>query len=222
ARPRSTVSSRAGRPGSVPATSAASSSGRRLRRRAGVGRARVLLLALCLTGCSAGPALDVKVWPILRYSRNDTRGELHWSALGPLIEYVRTPKLRDLRIRPLLWLSRRLGDVSEDRMELLFPLLTASRQAGYQTVRLLLLSRTWTAPRDPAAAATSSFTLFPLVFWRRDPQHGPHGGVLPFYLDLADVFGYEQVRTVLFPAYLELDEPQVVRRFYAFPFVSTV
>src|SRR5262249_42147107 len=37
-----------------------------------------------------------------------------------------------------------------------------------------------------------------------------------------DLFGYERVRTVLFPAYLELDEPRVERRFYGFPFVSTV
>ena len=50
----------------------------------------------------------------MRYARNDARGELRWSALGPLIEYVRTPELRDLRIRPLLWLTRRLGDTPQE------------------------------------------------------------------------------------------------------------
>jgi hypothetical protein len=199
----------------VPAIFAASSSRPRL------------LGALLLAAAAGAPdlpahALDVKLWPLFRYARNDARGELRWSALGPLVEYVRTPELRDLKIRPLLWLTRRLGDVPDERMELLFPLLSARRQENHQSLRLLLLSRNWTAPREPPEVATSSFTFFPFVFWRRDPEHGTRGGVLPFYLDLTDVFGYERVRTVLFPAYLELDEPQVERRFYGFPFVSTV
>jgi hypothetical protein len=199
----------------VPATFAASSS-----RRRGV---RALALALIvLSPRRPASALDVKLWPLFRYARNDARGELRWSALGPLIEYVRTPELRDLRIRPLLWLTRRVGDVPEDRMEVLFPLLSARRQERHHSMRLLLLSRSWTAPRQPDQAAASSFTLFPLVFWRRDAEGGTQGGVLPFYLDLTDVFGYERIRTVLFPAYLELDEPRVAHRFSPFPFVSTV
>lgn len=182
----------------------------------------LVLAAAVLAPVRSATALDLKLWPLFRYARNDARGELRWSALGPLIEYVRTPELRDLRIRPLLWLTRRVGDVPDERMELLFPLLSARRQENHHSLRFLLLSRTWTAPREPAQGATSSFTVFPFVFWRSDPEHGTRGGVLPFYLDLTDVFGYERVRTVLFPAYLALDEPQVERRFYGFPVVSTV
>jgi len=209
----------------VPAIFAASSSGpsRSLRRFQQPRLLGVLLLAAA-AGAPGHPAhaLDVKLWPLFRYARNDARGELRWSALGPLVEYIRTPEQRDLKIRPVLWLTRRLGDVPDERMELFFPLLSARRQENHQSVRFLLLSRNWTGPREPAQEATSSFTFFPFVFWRRDPAHGTQGGVLPFYLDLTDVFGYERVRTVLFPAYLELDEPQVERRFYGFPFVSTV
>jgi hypothetical protein len=182
----------------------------------------LLQLLAALAIAPPADALDVKLWPFFRYARNDDRGELRWSALGPLIEYVRTPELRDLRIRPLLWLSRRLGDAPEDRMEVLFPILSARRQANHHSLRLLLLSRSWTAPHTDEAAPTSSFTLFPFLFWRQDAANGTRGGILPFYLDLADVFGYDRVRTVLFPAYLELDESRVERRFYGFPFVSTV
>src|SRR5262249_15527567 len=151
-------------------------------------------------------ALDVKLWPFFRYARNDERGELRWSALRPLIEYVRTPELHDLRIRPLLWLTRRLGSDADERMEILTPILSARPQGYAESLRSLLISRHWTAPRAGAAQATSSFTFFPFVFFRSDVAHGTHLGVLPFYLDLTDVFGYERVRTVLFPAYLELDE----------------
>ena len=167
-------------------------------------------------------ALDVKLWPFFRYARNDDRGELRWSALGPLIEYVRTPELQDLRIRPFLWLTRRLGSDPDERMEILTPIVSARRQGDDESLRFLLLSRHWTAPRAGAVQPTSSFTFFPFVFFRSDAAHGTHLGMLPFYLDLTDVFGYERVRTVLFPAYLELDEPRVERRFYGFPFVSTL
>src|SRR5262249_20807778 len=142
--------------------------------------------------------------------------------LGPLIEYVRTPELQDLRIRPLLWLTRRLGSDADERMEILTPILSARRQGDDESLRFLLISRHWTAPRAGAAQATSSFTFFPFRSFRPDVAHATHLGVLPFYLDLTAVFGYERVRTVLFPAYLELDEPRVERRFYGFPFVSTL
>jgi hypothetical protein len=207
----------------VPATCERSSS---LRSGARLRRAACTLSVLVLAGgplaCRPGPSLDVKVWPLLRYARNDARGELRWSVLGPLIEYVRTPELRDLRIRPLLWLTRRLGDTPQDRMEILTPIVSAERQPGYRSLRFLLVSRSWTAPRDASESDTSSFTFFPFVFYRHDRTHGTTGGVFPFYLDLADVFGYERMRTVLFPAYLALDEPRVERRFYGFPFVSAV
>lgn len=163
---------------------------------------------------SLAHALDVKVWPFFRVATNEARGELRWSALGPLVEYTRTPEWTDLRIRPLLWLRRERDDT---RVELLFPLASVRRQPGYDSIRFLLLSH-----RSSPGGDTSAFTLFPFVYYRHDAEHGTRGGVLPFYLDLEDFLGYERVQAVLFPAYLRLVEPRVERRFYLFPFVSTV
>ena len=130
ARRPSTGRSRAGRTRFVPAICERSSSPRsRLRPGRSARALVVLLLASGPLACRPGPSLDVKLWPVLRYARNDARGELRWSALGPLIEYVRTPDLRDLRIRPLLWLTRRLGDTPVDRMEILTPILSAEPPA---------------------------------------------------------------------------------------------
>src|SRR4029077_17522005 len=67
-------------------------------------RARVRATALVLALATASPAtaLDVKVWPLFRYARDDAHGVVRWSAVGPLIEFTRTPEIRDLRIRPFL------------------------------------------------------------------------------------------------------------------------
>ena len=190
-----------------------------------VTRTRVgLLLAAPAPSRSLRPGrrLDVKLWPVLRYARNDDARRAALERARPLIEYVRTPELRDLRIRPLLWLTRRLGDAPDDRMEILFPILSARASANYRSLRFLPRSPPWTAPHADASASDLVVHALPVRLLASDRERGTTGGVLPFYLDLADVFGYERVRTVLFPAYLELDEPRVERRFYGFPFVSTV
>src|SRR5262249_8860486 len=220
--PPSTGRYPAGRTRSVPATSAASTS-RCSRSRSRAGRLALLVLA-ALAAAPSRPAgaLDIKLWPFFRYARNDERGELRWSALGPLVEYVRTPELRDLRIRPLLWLTRRVGSDPDERIEILTPILSARRHGDAEPLRFLLIS----APRPPRRPhrpqGPSSFPCFPFDSYRSAPVTGPPRVVLPFCPCLSCLFACKRVRTLLFPACLELDEPRVERRFYGFPFVSTV
>jgi hypothetical protein len=85
-----------------------------------------------------------------------------------------------------------------------------------------------TPPPPPADEAspppqdwTSRFTLYPFVFYRRTPDHWGLS-VFPFYFNVDGFFGYENVTAIMFPAYLQLTEPNVERRFYPFPFLSTV
>lgn len=180
--------------------------------------AALVLLVLLVPG--AAGAFDLKVWPLFRVATNEARGELRWSALGPLVEYTSTPEWSDLRIRPLLWLHRERGARRDVRIEVLFPLLSLRLEERYRSLRFLLLSQH--TQRDDGGADSSAFTLFPFVFYRHDAEHGTRGGVLPFYLDLDDFLGYERVQTVMFPAFLRLTEPRVERSYYLFPFVSTV
>jgi hypothetical protein len=169
--------------------------------------------------------LDVKIWPLFRYSTG-AGDDLRWTALGPLVEFVRTAETRDLYVRPLIWLHQRRGAARDDRADILYPLAASRWQDRYQTFRFLLFSYRSSAPAGgptpPPAAWTTRYTLFPFAFYRAAPTSGTHVGVLPFYLDLRDFFGYERVQAVLFPAYLRLREPRVDTRFYGFPFVSTV
>jgi hypothetical protein len=199
--------------------------------RSGRGRlaAALALAPLLLALATPAGAFDVKLWPLFRYARDDVHHEVRWSALGPLVEFTGTPETRDFRIRPLLWLRQRRGAMRDDRADILYPLAASRWQDDYQSFRFLLFTYRWRpAPAAPAGAAAGEppearrITLFPFVFYRRSPEHGTHLSVLPFYLDQPDFLGYERVQAVMFPAYLRLVEPRLERRFYGFPFVSTV
>jgi hypothetical protein len=171
--------------------------------------------------------MDVKLWPLFRYARDDTRGQLRWSAFGPLVEFSRTPETRELRIRPILWLRQQRGARHDDRADILYPLAASRWQDDYQSFRFLLFTYRTTAPAGvepppPYEQWTSRLTLLPFVFYRRSPEDGANLSIFPFYLDADDVLGWDHVRAIAFPAYLRLSEPGVERRFYFFPFVSTV
>ncbi|HJQ83369.1 MAG TPA: hypothetical protein VKA21_04790 [Candidatus Binatia bacterium] len=187
-----------------------------------------LLLALQTTPAAA---LEVKVWPLFRYARDDARGLVRWSALGPLVEFTGTPETRDFRLRPLLWLQQRRGAVRDDRADILYPLASSRWEERYHAFRLLLFTyRTRPEPGaegpdgapPPLDAWTSRMTLLPFVFYGHDADGGTRLSVFPFWLDVDDVLGWTHVRAVMFPLYLRLSEPGVERRWHPFPFVSTV
>jgi hypothetical protein len=175
--------------------------------------------------------VDVKLWPLFRYASNAERGEVRWSALGPFLEFASTPETRDLRIRPFLWLRQRRGTERDDRAEIFYPIASSRWEDNYQSFRFLVFTYR-TAPRPGTAAApgapppaeewASRFSLFPFVFYRHSPERGTRLSVLPFYLDQEDFLGYERVRALMFPAFVQLNEPGLERRYYLFPFVSTV
>ena len=166
----------------------------------------------------------MKLWPLFRYARDDANDIVRWSAFGPIMEFTRTPETRDLRIRPVLWLRQKRGLERDDQADILFPLISTRWLEEYHTFRFLLFTysnRPAPKAESRTPAWTSRFELFPFVFYRSSPERGRQLSVAPFYLDLDDFAGYRRVRMVMFPAYLELSEPQVERRYYGFPFVAT-
>jgi len=191
----------------------------------------VAALACFLGFPEPGAAVDVKLWPLFRYASSGAQDELHWTALGPFVEFTRTAETRDLYVRPLLHLHQQRGATPGDRADILYPLAASRWDPDHESFRFLLFTYRRTpepgtahAPGAPPPPAEwpSRFTLFPFIFYRQSPERGVRLSVLPFYFDLDDILGYDRVTAVMFPAYLRLEEPRVVRRFYAFPFVSTV
>lgn len=203
----------------MPATCAPSSCARSAR-----GRCAVALALLLLAPVAAG-AGEWKVWPFFRWAAAPSHGLTRWTALGPLIEYSGTLDGWSLHVRPLLALERRTN-TDDLRADVLFPLGRLWSRPGEMSFRFLL----FTAQHRSATAADVATSvgdetrlgLYPFAFYRRSPDGVVSGGVLPFYLDLRDVLGYERVTTILFPAYLSLQEPTVTHDFFAFPFVSTL
>src|SRR5439155_1421486 len=191
----------------------------------------VAALACFLGFPEPGAAVDVKLWPLFRYASSGAQDELHWTALGPFVEFTRTAETRDLYVRPLLHLHQQRGATPGDRADILYPLAASRWDPDHESFRFLLFTYRRTpepgtahAPGAPPPPAEwpSRFTLFPFIFYRQSPERGVRLSVLPFYFDLDDFLGYDRVTAVMFPVYLRLEEPRVVRRFYGFPFVSTV
>ncbi len=182
-----------------------------------------LLLVAALAGTRPATALDVKVWPLFQWTRDAARDDTRWTFLGPLVEFRRTAGHRELHVRPLVSLRQGRGGGHDDRADLLFPLASTRWTDDYRALRFVLFTyRTQPRAAGETAPWTRRFTLFPFVFYREDPDGRATLSVLPFYLDLPDLFGYERVQGVMLPAFLRLVEPHVERRFYGFPFVSTV
>jgi hypothetical protein len=197
----------------------------RSRRRA----ARAAALALCLLCAAPARALDIKLWPLFRYAHDPATDDLRWTALGPLLEFKRTAGLREMWIRPLIHFHQRRGPEPNDGADILYPLAATRWAPTYQSVRVLLFTYRIAPPTEasgpeppPASLWARRLTLFPFVFYRSSPEEGTRLSVFPFYLNETDVFGYESVRSVMFPAYLRLTEPRVETTWYGFPFVSTV
>jgi hypothetical protein len=188
----------------------------------------VSVLLLALAAPPSADALDLKLWPLVRYASSGDGEVVRWSALGPFVEFTRTAETRDLRVRPLLWLRPRRGVRRSDRADVVYPFVASRWDDEYRSFRFLLFTwRTWAppAPPDPADAPPawrSRFTLFPFLFYRDDRRGVPRLAVVPFYLDLDDFLGWDNVYGVMLPAYLRLRHGRVERRFYGFPVVSTV
>jgi hypothetical protein len=178
-----------------------------------------VLLLLALFACAARGA-DLKVWPFIDYKSDDAAGTLSLHMLGPLISYERLPGVRRLAVRPL-WLFEQASEPAEKRLAVLYPLFTADWNAERTLVRTFgLVSFESHRVRHPSEGEQQRFTIFPFVFYRRDPAGGASLSVIPFYANLPGLLGYERVRMILFPAYLELTEPLSRRSWAPFPFVG--
>jgi hypothetical protein len=179
---------------------------------------RVVLL-LTLSGSTARGA-DFKVWPFVDYQSDEAKGTLSLRLLGPLISYDRALGATRLALRPLLLFEHNSAP-AQRRLALLYPLCTARWNEEGTLVRMFgVLSFERHRVPPPDEGSQQRFTIFPFVFYRRDPDSGPSLSVLPFYANLRGFLGYERVRMILFPAYLELTEPLSRRTWAPFPFVG--
>lgn len=169
---------------------------------------------------SASWAVHFKLWPLIDFRRHTAERSASVRLLGPLVSYERTPGALRFAIRPFLLLENDIP-AAKRNFAFLYPLYTARREPEREIGRafgLLTFERRRLPPPD--RRSERRFTLFPFVFYRQDPETGRSLSVLPFYADLKEFLGYKRVRTVAFPAYLQLSEALRQRTWIAFPFVG--
>ena len=174
-----------------------------------------LIGACCLP--TRATALDIKLWPLIDYHRDAAGTSLH--LLGPLFAYETGGGASTLILRPLFSFTRGPRE-HDNQFALLYPLFVSRWDKAQTELRLFGLISYTTEPAHREDEWDERFTVFPFVFYRYSIARGTSLSVLPFYADVRDFFGYERLRMVLFPLYLDLQEPLAEHTWMPFPFVS--
>jgi hypothetical protein len=158
---------------------------------------------------SAGPLYE-------RFSLTLGLGE-RTEALGPLWSDERLGTERTVSLAPL-FARREAPEVEALSWDLFYPLMTYDRYGAeyrYQFLQWVSLS----GGQSQAGIGARRTTLFPLYFQQRSPDPKQnYTALLPFYGRMQNHFFREEVRFVLFPAYLQTRKKDVVTDNYLAPF----
>jgi hypothetical protein len=145
---------------------------------------------------------------------------LEWEILGPL--YLRREwETSQLLAFPPLFSYQRDSDPDVDAVEydFLYPVLTYDRFGSewrWQFFQLL----SWAGGKTGEEEQRRRFTLFPLFFYQSaDLPTNSYWGVMPFYGHLYNRLMRDEVRWVLFPAYVQTRKRDIVTDNYLLPFV---
>ncbi len=188
------------------------------------GRAAIsAFILLFLLFAAATPCLATthgfRLWPLIDYRSDTAAGERHLQLLGPFFQYDADPSGWSWALRPLLY-RRHSNETGANTFAALYPLSVTHENAEEKTVRLLGLFSSQSRTPVRASDWERRVTLFPFVFYRRNQAGGASLSVLPFYADLHDFLGYNRIRLILFPAYLQVESDLVRRAWTPFPFVE--
>lgn len=106
--------------------------------------------------------------------------------------------------------------------DLAYPVITYDRYGPEWRLQVLQLLR-FTGGATQDAARTRSFTLFPFFWFRRSAENTAlnYGAVWPFYGMLQHRLFRDEIRFVLWPAYVQTRRRDVVTDNYLVPFVHT-
>lgn len=179
--------------------------------------ATVLALTLLVVSNPA-QCTDIKLWPLIDY-HSEPSGERRLDLLGPLFTYASGPERHELTLRPLFtYNSGPRADQSS--LAILYPIWMSRWDADQAKHSLLVLISYRTQEARRPDEWDRRFDIFPVVFYRYNRTLGASLSVLPFYANLRDFLGYEQVQMILFPFYLRLKEPLLERTWAPFPFYA--
>lgn len=167
------------------------------------------------------PKIDL--WPFLYYESDPVAETSRFQLFGPLLEYRTSADRLWLDFRPLISISQsRVGH--DDDVHILYRVMNSHWGDREQTTTALgglVTYRTQTS-EDGRTLESQRARVLPLYFydWDQSSMFG-RVSVAPFYADVDDVFGYDRVQMIMFPAYLHLQRADRDRRYYLFFPVTT-
>lgn len=194
------------------------------------------LFAAIIVVASSGTAdaSRYRLWPLFSWESAADSSRL--DLLGPLFSWQREGNRSAWVLRPLISM-RRHSTVT--RADVLYPLFSWEAGPGHSRTNLASFFiddlRSYWHVGDPGPNSKQSATdtprarvrdhslqLRPLVFYRNRSDRGRSLSLLPIYGDFEGLLGFDKIRLAAFPLYLSVTRNLEVRRWYGFPFLSTI
>lgn len=146
----------------------------------------------------AGEGRVFTLWPLVDYRQDEQLDYTSVNALGPFLSYERKGEEREFGIRPLYFHA---GDPAEEigYSEFLYPLASRKTEPGLSFFQGLHLLNYDFGSREKGSG--NEFSLFPFLFYGRTEDRGNYFAVFPLGGKIYDLFGRDEIRFALFPAY---------------------
>lgn len=185
-----------------------------------VARSLLLAAAVCFWAAQAEDTNGVHHGFLYDKHRLTLESGLEWEVLGPL--YLRRDwESSQLVAFPPLFSWQRDRDPAVDAVEydFLYPLLTYDRIGSEWRWQFFQLF-SWAGGQTGEEEQRRRFTVFPLFFYQAaDSPTNSYRGVMPFYGHLHHRLLRDEVRWVMFPAYVQTRKRDMVTDNYLLPLV---
>ena len=161
---------------------------------------------------------SIHMGPLLEAGSDASAGKSHVMALGPLIRSSREGDTEEFGLLPF-WYRTERPKLHVQTIDVLYPLFSY-RQYGEERRFSFAELATWEIGKNEEGKPERSTTLFPFYLGKRMADGSSDFGLFPFYGHLAQRFSRDDIRFVLFPAYVKTRKKDLVTTSVFYPFVS--
>lgn len=178
-----------------------------------------LMLGLATAAPSGANIPDENVWPFFQSRTSPIDAAKEWETGGPLIYSRELEPRQEWGFRPLFSVQ---SDKEKDEtgVDVLYPIFTFRRRGEdkrYQFFELFSVR----GETSSEGVRREDLTLFPFIFHKRSTEtEEGYFGVVPFYGNLKNRFGRDEINFRALPAYLRTRKGEVETRSYMWPFIS--
>lgn len=178
----------------------------------------IILMLTAIFLCSCAGKFEA---PPLYYEKDNLKEETtSQNYLGPFITYSDNEKFHDFGIRPFFFLHEEKKE-NVDEKEFLYPLLIYKGEENYTRTKALLSIISYGTETKDSGFVEKDLRLYPFIFYRDSEQDQfDHFGFFPFYGNLKNFLGKEEIDFIMFPFYLSSSNEGKETDSYLWPFIS--